>query len=167
MDYDPAGHASGIPPSPRDPLAGSRMRRYRIPSGGANRVRFEGFSGGGPTLSPRSTGSPNFGKLNLPALPQSANEICLGRQIWHFLKMPTVLRVGPYQFYFYSHEDAEPPHVHVDRENRSAKIWLQPVSLAKNARFRPVELRKIIRIVAKNRKYLLSSWHGHFGNQRG
>nr|WP_242060339.1 DUF4160 domain-containing protein [Aerosakkonema funiforme] len=26
--------------------------------------------------------------------------------------MPTVLRIGAYRFYFYSHEPNEPPHVH-------------------------------------------------------
>lgn len=31
--------------------------------------------------------------------------------------MPTVLRVGPYQIYFYSHEPNEPPHVHIDRDD--------------------------------------------------
>jgi len=81
--------------------------------------------------------------------------------------MPTVLRVGPYQFYFYSHELGEPPHVHVDREDKSAKIWLTPVAVARNRGFRAAELRKLERIVAKNHKYLLSSWHGYFGSQRG
>lgn len=37
--------------------------------------------------------------------------------------MPTVLRSGPYRFYFFSHERNEPPHVHVHRENLSAKFW--------------------------------------------
>jgi len=36
--------------------------------------------------------------------------------------MPTVLRSGPYRFYFYSHEPNEPPHVHVDRDDQSAKF---------------------------------------------
>ena len=71
--------------------------------------------------------------------------------------MPTVLRYGPYRLYFYSHEPNEPPHVHVDREKMSAKFWLQPISLAKNLGFRPVELRKIARIVANNRQNLLTS----------
>ena len=34
--------------------------------------------------------------------------------------MPTVLRVGPYWFYFHSHEPNEPPHMHVDRDLLSA-----------------------------------------------
>jgi hypothetical protein len=81
--------------------------------------------------------------------------------------MPTVLRVGPYQFYFYSHESNEPPHIHVDREGLSAKIWLEPMAVAKNQGFRAVELRKVARIVAKNHKFLLASWHGYFGDRRG
>ena len=41
--------------------------------------------------------------------------------------MPTVFRSGPYRFYFYSHEPNEPPHVHIDRDESSAKFWLDPV----------------------------------------
>ena len=44
--------------------------------------------------------------------------------------MPTVLRQGPYRFYFFSHEPGEPPHVHVDRGDLSIKVWLNPVTLA-------------------------------------
>jgi hypothetical protein len=40
--------------------------------------------------------------------------------------------VGPYRIYFYSHEPNEPPHVHVDRDDQSAKFWLDPVALARN-----------------------------------
>ena len=41
--------------------------------------------------------------------------------------MPTVLRIGPYRFYFFSNEGDEPPHVHVDRDAATAKVWLDPV----------------------------------------
>jgi hypothetical protein len=57
--------------------------------------------------------------------------------------MPTVLRSGPYRVYFYSHEPSEPPHIHVDREDLSAKFWLDPVQLARNFGFRAHELRTI------------------------
>ncbi len=81
--------------------------------------------------------------------------------------MPTVLRVGPYSFYFFSHESNEPAHhVQVDRDEESAKFWLEPIALARNFGFRPHELRAIQRIVADNHEFLLSSWHGHFGTQR-
>ncbi|MFM2312900.1 MAG: hypothetical protein RLZZ04_2176 [Cyanobacteriota bacterium] len=53
--------------------------------------------------------------------------------------MPTILRIGAYRFYFYSHEPNEPPHVHIDRDNLSAKFWLESVALAKNIGFRGME----------------------------
>ncbi|MGR1650677.1 DUF4160 domain-containing protein [Salmonella enterica] len=44
--------------------------------------------------------------------------------------MPTVLRIGAYRFYFYSHEPNEPAHVHIDKGNATAKIWLHDISVA-------------------------------------
>jgi hypothetical protein len=41
--------------------------------------------------------------------------------------MPTVLRSGPYRFFFYAGDRDEPPHVHVEREANRAKLWLEPV----------------------------------------
>lgn len=46
--------------------------------------------------------------------------------------MPTVLRSGGYRLYFFSHEPNEPPHVHVDRGGATAKVWLEPIRLARN-----------------------------------
>lgn len=37
--------------------------------------------------------------------------------------MPTVLRSGPYRLFFCSADGAEPPHVHVERDQRTAKFW--------------------------------------------
>ena len=78
--------------------------------------------------------------------------------------MPTVLRVGPYRLYFYSHEPNEPPHIHIDRDSSSAKFWLTPVSLAKNIGFSAKELRKRQAIVQENQEKLLEAWYGYFGN---
>jgi hypothetical protein len=77
--------------------------------------------------------------------------------------MPTVLRGGPYRFYFYSHEPNEPPHVHVDRDDLSAKFWLQPVALARNLGFSPKELRRLQKLVNQHHAALLEAWNGHFG----
>lgn len=80
--------------------------------------------------------------------------------------MPTVLRNGPYRIYFFSHEPNEPPHVHVDRDNLSAKFWLQPLALARNFGFSPRELRRIKVLLEKNLEKLLEAWHGHIGSKR-
>lgn len=78
--------------------------------------------------------------------------------------MPTVLQIGPYRFYFYSHETNEPPHVHIDREKFSAKFWLVKVSLANNLGFQQKELNRLHELVSKNQEQLLDKWHGYFGS---
>ena len=76
--------------------------------------------------------------------------------------MPTILRSGPYRVYFFSHDLTEPPHVHVDRDNKSAKFWLTPVSLARNLGFSSFELRKIERLLQVNQISLLKDWSDFF-----
>ena len=79
--------------------------------------------------------------------------------------MPTVLRSVPYRFYLYSHEPNEPPHVHVDRDNFSAKFWLEPVGLARNLGFNARELRRLQSLVTEHQTELLEAWHGYFGTE--
>jgi hypothetical protein len=50
--------------------------------------------------------------------------------------MPVIARIGPYRIYYYSHDRSEPPHVHVDRDDSTAKFWMAPVTLAYNIGFR-------------------------------
>jgi hypothetical protein len=38
------------------------------------------------------------------------------------LPMPTLGRIGPFRFFFYSNEGAEPPHIHVQQERKIAKF---------------------------------------------
>ena len=77
--------------------------------------------------------------------------------------MPTILRRGPYRVYFFSHEPHEPPHVHVDRDDSSAKFWLEPLGLARNMGFSPRELRRIRVILQQHRLGLLEAWYGYHG----
>jgi hypothetical protein len=75
---------------------------------------------------------------------------------------PVVQKTRPYRFYFYSHESNEPPHVHIDRDDQSAKFWLSPVSLAYNLGLSPKEPRKIESITTENQQQLVEAWHDHF-----
>jgi hypothetical protein len=77
--------------------------------------------------------------------------------------MPTVMRIGPFRFYFFSHEPNEPPHVHVDRDAATIKVWLDPVEVAKSRGFRVHEIGGIVEMVADNRERLLEAWHEYFG----
>ena len=56
---------------------------------------------------------------------------------------PTVLRSGPYRFFFYATDRNEPVHVHVARERKAAKFWMDPVRAAYNYGFSPAELNRI------------------------
>ncbi len=78
--------------------------------------------------------------------------------------MPTVLRKGAYRFYFYSHEPNEPAHIHIDRDNLSAKFRLHPVSLAYNFGFKANELGQLQLMVIENQSLLEEAWNGYFGN---
>ena len=76
--------------------------------------------------------------------------------------MPTVLRLGPYRFFFYSNENGEPAHIHIQRERMLAKFWLTPVALASSTRFPPQELRKLQQLVVENRDTFLEAWDDYF-----
>lgn len=73
--------------------------------------------------------------------------------------MPTVLRIGPFRFFFYSNEDNEPPHIHVRGADGEAKFWLIPVELAYNYGYRGHELRRIEALVTENREILIEAWN--------
>jgi len=77
--------------------------------------------------------------------------------------LPTVLLSGPYRFFYYMADGAEPPHVHVERDRLEAKFWLDPVSVERSGAFRPTELRRIQRIVEENRYVLMERWDADFG----
>ncbi len=78
--------------------------------------------------------------------------------------MPTVLRVGPYRFFFFSNEGDEPAHIHVRRDSALAKYWLRPIMLASSSHFSAAEIRKVRRLVAANEQVLLEAWDEHFGD---
>jgi hypothetical protein len=90
--------------------------------------------------------------------------ICAAHPVKVASLAPTVARIGPYRFYFFSHEPHEPPHVHVDREQYSAKFWLEPVALARNLGYAARELREIETLVSQYRQMLLEAWDDFFGD---
>lgn len=77
--------------------------------------------------------------------------------------MPTVLRIGAFRFFFYSNENAEPAHIHIQRDAALAKIWLSPVSLASSTGFNAADLNTLLRLTRENSEYLLGKWNDFFG----
>lgn len=79
--------------------------------------------------------------------------------------MPTILRIGAYRFFFfYSNENNEPAHIHVQRERALAKFWLKPVTLASSTGFPAQELTKLSRLVQENATTSTEAWNESFGS---
>jgi uncharacterized protein DUF4160 len=76
--------------------------------------------------------------------------------------MPTVLRLGPFRFFFYAGDGGEPPHVHVERDDCEAKLWLEPVLLVRSRGFSRKEINRIQELTEQSRERLLESWHEFF-----
>jgi hypothetical protein len=72
------------------------------------------------------------------------------------------MRVHGYRFFFYSNEGSEPPHVHVERAEGTAKYWLHPVESAAHTHFDARQLRVIRRIIEHRRSQIEEAWHEHF-----
>ena len=76
--------------------------------------------------------------------------------------MPTVFREGPFRFFFYAGDRDEPAHVHVEREERIAKFWLDPVRLDRSGGFRRDEIAEVHRILLQRLRDLMEAWHEYF-----
>ncbi len=73
--------------------------------------------------------------------------------------MPTVLKIGPCRFHFYSDEKTEPAHIHIETPEGECKFWLDPVRLARNKGIHPRTLRKIEKLVFKHKPFLMEKYH--------
>ncbi len=76
--------------------------------------------------------------------------------------MPTVLRVGPYRFFFYAGDRDEPKHIHVERDDKIAKYWLDPIRLQSSGGFNRPEIGRIQKIINKYHSQLLEAWNEYF-----
>jgi hypothetical protein len=78
--------------------------------------------------------------------------------------MPRIAGIpGPYRSSFTSFDCNEPPHVHVEREDRTCKFWPQPLGLARNHGFSARELNGIRRIIQTYRAVMREAWDEHCG----
>jgi hypothetical protein len=54
--------------------------------------------------------------------------------------------------------------VHVQRERRVCKFWLDPPALADNHGFSAIELRAIGKLVLEHRDRIVKDWNEHCGS---
>lgn len=77
--------------------------------------------------------------------------------------MPTILRIGPYRFFFYAGDGGEPHHIHIERDDRVAKFWLDPVRLQHSGGFSRAEIVRIQQLVEHHKTQLMEAWNEFFG----
>jgi hypothetical protein len=79
--------------------------------------------------------------------------------------MPTVLRRGGFRFFFFANEGnpRERPHIHVERGEFEAKLWLRPeASVAYNDGFNARVLNEPVKLVEADRETIERAWHRFF-----
>lgn len=79
--------------------------------------------------------------------------------------MPTILRVDGHRFFFFSNEGGEPPHVHVETAENTAKFWLGPVVLAYSRGYSAREQGRLRRLVLDNEELFAEKWHEYFSGE--
>ncbi len=70
--------------------------------------------------------------------------------------------VNSYKFQFYSADEHEPPHIHVVRAEKRAKIWLRDVTVAWSRHFNQRELNRVLKLVDEHQVELLEWYNGYF-----
>jgi len=75
--------------------------------------------------------------------------------------MPTVFEWKGWRFVFYSLDSAEPPHIHIRKDRKETKVWLESMAIARNKR---CELNELLDVVRLHQQEFLERWNEHFGN---
>ncbi len=69
-----------------------------------------------------------------------------------------------YRFFFFSRENDEPPHIHVEKGNGSEKWWLLPrPTRVYSTGFKAGEQRRIEQLIHEHQNTLVQAWNRDFG----
>ncbi len=53
-------------------------------------------------------------------------------------------------------------HVHVERDSRVAKFWLDPVRLQRGGGFRRLEIARVAKMIEEHRMEIIEAWNEYF-----
>ncbi|MCF8224286.1 MAG: DUF4160 domain-containing protein [Bacteroidales bacterium] len=76
--------------------------------------------------------------------------------------MPTVFIIKGYRFFFFSNENQEPIHIHVEKADNYAKFWIDPVFVSANYGFNSKQLKEISRYIEGRTDLIRQKWNEHF-----
>jgi hypothetical protein len=79
--------------------------------------------------------------------------------------MPRVFEWRGWRFEFYSLDRFEPAHIHIRKDRKETKIWLERVAVARNRRCTDKELNELLDVVRSRRLEFLEKWNEHFGDR--
>jgi Domain of unknown function (DUF4160) len=77
--------------------------------------------------------------------------------------MPTLLIWRGHKFRFYASDMPEPPHVHIVKDGKSAKVWLRSLEIEYLQGYNEREMRELIAVIAENREAWIGAWNDFFG----
>ena len=77
--------------------------------------------------------------------------------------MPTVFVIQGFRFFFWSNENDEPIHIHVEKGSAEGKVWLEPqVKIAYMHGFTPAEQKTIMQIISERHITIKQKWNDYF-----
>lgn len=77
--------------------------------------------------------------------------------------MPTLLLLNGFRFFFYSNENNEPIHVHIEKGDAIGKVWLEPtVKVVYMQGFNSKEIGFILETIETNFEVFKLKWNEHF-----
>ena len=76
--------------------------------------------------------------------------------------MPVILFINGWRFFFYSNENKEPIHVHVQKAEMEAKFWMDEkdfeIRESFSHRMSPPAKREVKKIIYLNFDYIVDQW---------
>ncbi len=70
--------------------------------------------------------------------------------------------MGNTGFFFYSGDKDEPIHVHIVRDDKIAKVWLDPIRLQSSGGFSRAEISNILNVIENKRDTIMEAWNDFF-----
>jgi len=75
--------------------------------------------------------------------------------------MPTIFREDGFRFFFFSDEHT-PKHIHIEKADMYVRIELESLKVTDSYNANLKEIKRLQRIVEKNKKLLIGAWDEYF-----
>ncbi len=77
------------------------------------------------------------------------------------IKMPTILRIDGFRFFFFSDEHL-PSHIHIEKGDGYARIELESIKITDSYNLNSKELKKLSTLVKQHNDELRKVWNEYF-----